>query len=127
MGQVSDHSRAWRYRVSPVQFIPLIPLLCKFRGLTPQFNRIQPPNTWHEVYTPVPSVVRGGHFLSFNALHLTEVSRQFDQAFPRTFTNQDHQSAPLALARMLVVLIDDEDKGNLGKIHTVYRGGLTVD
>jgi len=57
---------------------------------------------------------------------MTEVSRQFDQAFPRTFTNQDHQSAPLALARMLVVLIDDEDKGKLEKFCTVYPRGLTV-
>lgn len=75
------------------------------------FSRsIQPPNTWHEVYTPNASTVRGGHFLPLHTLHLTEVSRHFDQVGRGFFTNNTHLGAPAALARMILMLIDEPDK-----------------
>lgn len=70
-----------------------------------------PPNCWHEVYTPTASTVRGGHFLPFHTLHLTEVSRHFDQVGRQCFTNNTHISVPTALARMTAMLVQDPEQG----------------
>ncbi|KAI0040341.1 hypothetical protein FA95DRAFT_1577014, partial [Auriscalpium vulgare] len=46
--------------------------------LEPGDTFIMSPGTWHPVYTPVNSVVRGGHFLCFDTLHLTQWARFID-------------------------------------------------
>jgi len=50
-----------------------------------------PPGTWHAVYTPVPSLAGGGHFFSYDTLHLTEFSRAFDHNHSEMSTNANHQ------------------------------------
>jgi hypothetical protein len=52
-------------------------------------------------------VVRGGHFLSIETMHLTEPARQFDQLWPMGFTNNTHISASISIARILLLLIDE--------------------
>ncbi|KAI5981118.1 hypothetical protein EDD15DRAFT_2380326 [Pisolithus albus] len=39
---------------------------------------IQPPGANHMVYTPVHTVMSGGHFLTYETLHLTEMALTFD-------------------------------------------------
>ena len=65
---------------------------------------IQPPGCLHEVYTPVPSVVWGGHFYNYNSLHLTEVSQLLDIMTNEAISNQTHSSASLTLSMMMSVL-----------------------
>ena len=65
---------------------------------------IMPPNTLHEVYTPIPSVTLGGHFYSYSTLHLTELCRSIQKKSEGHFTNQDHSSAPITIALMMVAL-----------------------
>ena len=65
---------------------------------------IMPPGTFHEVYTPCPSVTIGGHFYSYHTLHLTELSRLIHQKSEGGFTNADHQSAGLTIALMMACL-----------------------
>ncbi len=61
-----------------------------------------PPGTWHEVYTPVKGICSGGHFLCYNALHLTAISRLFDRHHSGASTNDNHPSIHRTLSRMLV-------------------------
>ena len=68
------------------------------------FFSFQYPGCLHEVYTPVPSVVRGGHFYNYNSLHLTEVSRAIDLRSEDALSNQTHSSATLTLTMMLAAL-----------------------
>jgi len=65
---------------------------------------IMPPATFHEVYTPVPSVTLGGHFYTYNALHLTEMGRACDMHTSGRFTNQSHFSSSLTIALMMAAL-----------------------
>ena len=65
---------------------------------------IMPPGTFHEVFTPCPSVTIGGHFYSYHTLHLTEVSRLIDVASEGGFTNADHSSSGLTMALMMACL-----------------------
>ncbi|KAF8954509.1 hypothetical protein BDZ97DRAFT_1766087 [Flammula alnicola] len=65
---------------------------------------IQPPGTFHEVYTPTPSVTLGGHFYTYNTMHLTEVARAFDVRNNGKHTNQDHTSAQATIAMMMCAL-----------------------
>jgi len=69
-------------------------------------NRIQPPATPHEVYTPTPSVTLGGHFMAYDSLHLTEVARYYDVATGGKFTNQDHASSTDTVCMMMCHLAD---------------------
>lgn len=41
---------------------------------------IQPPGAWHAVYTPTKGMTTGGHLLMYKALHLTEMSRAYDNS-----------------------------------------------
>ncbi len=61
-----------------------------------------PPGTWHEVYTPVKGICSSGHFLCYNALHLTAISRLFDQHNSSVSTNDNHPGIHQTLSRMLV-------------------------
>jgi len=37
-----------------------------------------PPGVWHMVYTPVGGMTSGGHFLMYDTMHLTYLSRMYD-------------------------------------------------
>ena len=56
------------------------------------------------MYTPVASFTIGGHFYSYDSIHLTEVARYFDFVRDGSFTNQVHHHALETLAQMLVGL-----------------------
>ncbi|KAG6864740.1 hypothetical protein C0991_007447 [Blastosporella zonata] len=51
---------------------------------------IMPPGTLHEVYTPVRTVATGGHYISYDTLHLTEMSRAVDHKHGQRITNDVH-------------------------------------
>lgn len=65
---------------------------------------VMPPGTFHEVYTPVPSVTIGGHLYSYNTMHLTELCRSLQKDSQGRFTNQDHSSATVTTSLMLAAL-----------------------
>ncbi|KAF8867700.1 hypothetical protein BD779DRAFT_1685454 [Infundibulicybe gibba] len=65
---------------------------------------IQPPGSWHEVYTPCETVVMGGHIISYETLHLMEASRQLDVMRGQYFTNSDHSSIDQTLEHMVTAL-----------------------
>ncbi|KII89489.1 hypothetical protein PLICRDRAFT_29715 [Plicaturopsis crispa FD-325 SS-3] len=65
---------------------------------------IQPPGYWHEVYTPVKSIVSGGHFLCYDTLHLTEQCRVLASTSALTSTNAEHPGIDRALSRMAIAL-----------------------
>ena len=68
------------------------------------FFSFQHPGCLHEVYTPIPSVVRGGHFYTYSSLHLTEVSRAIDYHSNDSLSNQSHPSTPLTIVQMMKAL-----------------------
>jgi len=72
---------------------------------------VMAPGTFHKVFTPVPSVTIGGHLYSYNALHLTELSRSLDKKTNEKFTNTSHPSSTLTVALMLAALPLLKDKG----------------
>jgi hypothetical protein len=71
---------------------------------------IMPPGTFHEVYTPVPSVTLGGHMYSYNTLHLTELALSLDKATKEKFTNQSHPSTIATIQSMMAVLPTIKDR-----------------
>ncbi|CAA7265614.1 unnamed protein product [Cyclocybe aegerita] len=73
---------------------------------------IQPPGIFHEVYTPVPSVTLGGHFYSYDAAHLTELTRSFGFQTNGSLTNQSHDSALFTLEMMVLALPKIEGRGS---------------
>jgi len=62
-----------------------------------------PPSMWHAVYTATPSFTSGGHFLTYETLHLTEFSRDFDSHHSECSTNANHQINRI-LCRMTLAL-----------------------
>ncbi|KAI0054249.1 hypothetical protein BV25DRAFT_1922880 [Artomyces pyxidatus] len=62
-----------------------------------------PPGAWHEVYTPVNTVISDGHFLCYDVLHLTQWSRLYDH-MDKYATNADHVGVRRTLARMAIAL-----------------------
>lgn len=70
-----------------------------------------PPGWWHEVYTPVDGVTFGGHLLTYDTLHLMEVSRRFDKTYSMDVTNASHPSVYVLLIRMLCFLPSLQDQG----------------
>lgn len=81
----------------------------------PCLSRIQPPNTWHEVYTPQTSVTIGGHFYTYDTLHLTDAARCYDIKVPGT-TNQHHSSSQLILCAMMVDITRRGPRGNYRRV-----------
>ncbi|KAF8810840.1 hypothetical protein BYT27DRAFT_7209061 [Phlegmacium glaucopus] len=71
---------------------------------TPGDLIFQYPGCKHEVYTPVPSVVLGGHFYTYNSLHLTELWRAIDKRTNSRFTNQTHPNSTLTIMMMMAAL-----------------------
>jgi hypothetical protein len=62
-----------------------------------------PPGVWHAVYTPSPAYCSGGHFYTYETMHLTEQSRRFDHLHSERSTNEDHQVLRI-LCRMALAL-----------------------
>jgi hypothetical protein len=88
--------------------------------------RIQPPGVFHEVYTPVKSIASGGHFLTYNTMHLTDIARVYDSSIyehrPRhTFaTNNVHDAVPRQLTRMMLALPMFVGKQSMWFNHRVF-------
>jgi hypothetical protein len=86
-----------------------------------------PPGTWHEVYTPVQGLCSGGHFLLYDALHLTAASREFDRSEALASTNDTHPSIYRTLCRMLIQVTRLPDRSmclNIPPIHNFDRDSI---
>lgn len=70
-----------------------------------------PPGTWHLVYTPVRTLAVGGHFFTFETMHLTEMSQKFDKKYGLHVTNTTHVSAYDTLNHMLLYTLRDDKRG----------------
>ncbi|KAL1711503.1 hypothetical protein EV715DRAFT_172304, partial [Schizophyllum commune] len=64
----------------------------------------QPPGKAHVVYTPLPTVTAGEHYLNWGSLHHTEFARAFEKHTNRQATNHDHLSVQLMLIFMAASL-----------------------
>ncbi|KAF5390738.1 hypothetical protein D9757_004569 [Collybiopsis confluens] len=73
-----------------------------YAELNPGDTIIQPPFVVHTVYTPVSSIVTGGHFHAYKLLHLTEVARHVNRAID--IANTDEDLAHYTLIRMAIAL-----------------------
>lgn len=73
-----------------------------------------PPHVAHAVYTPVHTFATGGHFLTYDTLHLTEQARTIDIESGEVATNTTHDSIDWVLCRMCIALrhrrIDGESR-----------------
>lgn len=56
------------------------------------------------MYTPTPSVTIGGHFYTYNTLHLTECARIYDIHTKSILTNQYHNGVTQTMALMMAAL-----------------------
>ena len=65
-----------------------------------------PPGMWHTVYTDVHTMMSGGHFYLYEALHLVEMARFHDRTSGLDAANVLHKGAPRSLARMAILLRD---------------------
>ena len=76
---------------------------------------IMPPGAWHSVYTPVGCTTSGGHFLMYDTMHLTYISRQFDMSnYPdgdpdnpqkrSEYATNESQSVDRQILRMMLAL-----------------------
>ncbi|KAH7904486.1 hypothetical protein BJ138DRAFT_1119367 [Hygrophoropsis aurantiaca] len=63
---------------------------------------IQPSGAFHSVYTPDASFTIGGHFFTYNTLHLTEMARRIDHTSGYLTTNQFHEHTQETLCRMVL-------------------------
>ncbi|KAI6117769.1 hypothetical protein EV401DRAFT_2072319 [Pisolithus croceorrhizus] len=69
---------------------------------------IQPPGVNHMVYTPVPTVMSGGHFLTYETMHLTEMALTLDFGLGKEdiqhATNALHPGTLRKVYRMVIAL-----------------------
>ncbi|KII91448.1 hypothetical protein PLICRDRAFT_173297 [Plicaturopsis crispa FD-325 SS-3] len=72
--------------------------------LEPGQTLFMPPGAFHLVLTATPSVALGGHFYTYESMHLTEMSRSFDHRHSESATNTEHAAAERAIARMALAL-----------------------
>jgi hypothetical protein len=63
-----------------------------------------PPGMWHEVYTPVKCIASGGHFLTYETMHLTQWARWVDSDSATSATNADHAGIVRTISRMVLGL-----------------------
>jgi len=63
-----------------------------------------PPGKWHEAYTPVKTIASGGHFLTYETMHLTQWARFMDHMFATSATNADHPAIDRTIYRMVLAL-----------------------
>lgn len=64
----------------------------------------QPGALVHAVFSPCATFARGGHYYSYETLHMTEVSRDIDARFNGYTTNVDHPHALETLVRLVLAL-----------------------
>ncbi|KAI0085722.1 hypothetical protein BDY19DRAFT_908924 [Irpex rosettiformis] len=65
---------------------------------------IQPPGLIHQVLTVKNSITRGGHLLTWNAIHLTEWTRKLSHNCYRVGTNDLHPGVQHTLGRMMLAI-----------------------
>ncbi|KAF8418657.1 hypothetical protein L210DRAFT_3655539 [Boletus edulis BED1] len=99
---------------------------CETAYLYPGDLAIMPPGQMHAVYTPTASFCRGGHFFSYDALHLTEQSRHIDKLKGRYVTNQQHRGTLETLSRMVIALPIISESKALYKRSIVALCGMVV-
>ncbi|KDQ49259.1 hypothetical protein JAAARDRAFT_51810 [Jaapia argillacea MUCL 33604] len=85
---------------------------CTF-ALRPGDVLIQPPGIMHAVYSPMKTFATGGHFYMYDAMHLTELSRDLDHENGDLLTNQDHDATERLLINMALALPNHHDKPRL--------------
>lgn len=96
--------------------------------LTPLiYHRIMPPGVWHAVYTPTPTYCSGGHFYTYETMHLSEYSRAFDHIHGKFSTNADH-AVDRVLCRMVLALrfVSDCKSEHVSK-HILIKSTLNVN
>ncbi|KAK0433939.1 hypothetical protein EV421DRAFT_1741164, partial [Armillaria borealis] len=62
----------------------------KFWSILTLKPQLQPPGSFHRVYTPIPSFATGAAFFVYEALHWTEISRHIDARDHRSVTDIEH-------------------------------------
>jgi hypothetical protein len=62
-----------------------------------------PLDVWHKVYTLVPSLAIGGHYMSYATLHLTYMSCQIDNKY--WVTNATHSDINFCFTQMMIALV----------------------
>jgi hypothetical protein len=72
-----------------------------------------PPGVWHAVYTATPSFTGGGHFFSYDTLHLTEFSCAFDVKNLHYLTNANHRVDQILSHMMLALPIVSQTQSDL--------------
>ncbi|KAH0826479.1 hypothetical protein J3R83DRAFT_5482 [Lanmaoa asiatica] len=99
---------------------------CETVYLYPGDLVVMPPGQMHAVYTPAACFCRGGHFFSYDALHLTEQSRNVDRLKGRYVTNQQHRGTLETLSRMVIALPIISESKTLYKRSLVALCGMVV-
>ncbi|TCD61568.1 hypothetical protein EIP91_008242 [Steccherinum ochraceum] len=61
----------------------------------------QCPGQMHEVYTPVPTFTRGGHFYTYDTFHMTAATQRYSYSIGLLNTNHEHESAQLTTWMMI--------------------------
>lgn len=100
MCNCAQHYSCTRYFIVSVHTLPLQ----NTTQVDTDSYRIQPPGLIHTVYTLEDTVTLGGHFLLFDAMHLTEWNRMLTQVTDRVGTNNTHTSIQKNLARIMIDL-----------------------
>lgn len=68
------------------------------------YPSIQPPGQFHHVYTTEDSITAGGHFFTFNTMHLTEWARRCIHDTGGQGTNAYHSATVRQLSLMVIAL-----------------------
>jgi hypothetical protein len=94
--------------------------------ITNIMSNTYPPITTLQSGVQMPSVVQGGHFYSYNSLHLTEISRAIDKLTDDALLNQSHPSVAMTLSLMLAALplLNNYRKNLLLHIENNYKNFL---
>jgi hypothetical protein len=61
-----------------------------------------PPGQWHEVLTVTPTVTMGGHMISWETMHITELERRLFAKSAGATSNTFHFEIPRSLCRMAI-------------------------
>jgi hypothetical protein len=79
---------------------------------------------WHMVYTPVKGMTSGGHFLTYDTMHMTEMIREYDSSKPsrgKKASNAVHdinrQVIRMTLALPALVWTRSEQNGFITRYH----------
>ncbi|KAG6836628.1 hypothetical protein H0H93_005881 [Arthromyces matolae] len=67
---------------------------------------IMPPGALHQVFTPIRTFARGGHYTSYHTLHLCEMSRAIDRIQGFRLTNDLHSTQYQVLCAMMISVVN---------------------